>query len=129
MSYLRTVLTHAAAVHGIRVDVENVRLARIALTQLGLIGRGNERERRPTSDEIEALLDYFDNKTNIFIPMGRIMRFAISTALRQEEICRIEWSDVDLKKRIVVIRDRKDPRQKNGNDQKVPLLNLSGFDA
>lgn len=106
-----------------------MRLARIALTQLGLIGRGNERERRPTSDEIEALLDYFDNKTNIFIPMGRIMRFAISTALRQEEICRIEWSDVDLKKRIVVIRDRKDPRQKNGNDQKVPLLNLSGFDA
>lgn len=106
-----------------------MRLARIALTRLGLIGRANERERRPSSDEIEALLDYFDNKTNMFIPMCRIIRFAISTAMRQEEICRIEWSDVDFKKRIIVIRDRKDPRRKNGNDQKVPLLNLSGFDA
>lgn len=129
LSYIRTILTHAAAVHGISVDAENVRLARTALTRLGLIGRSNERDRRPSVDEIEALLDYFDNKTNTIIPMSRIVRFAIATAMRQEEICKVEWSDVDLKKRIVVIRDRKDPRRKDGNHQKVPLLNLNGFDA
>lgn len=61
--------------------------------------------------------------------MGRIVRFAIATAMRQEEICKIEWDDVDLKKRIVVIRDRKDPRRRDGNHQRVPLLNLTGFDA
>ncbi|MDA9530231.1 hypothetical protein [Bradyrhizobium sp. CCBAU 25338] len=27
------------------------------------------------------------------------------------------------------IRDRKDPRAKEGNNQKVPLLNLTGYDA
>ncbi|MCP4315409.1 MAG: hypothetical protein GY789_05110 [Hyphomicrobiales bacterium] len=43
MSYLRTVLTHAAAVHGIRVDTESVRLARTALARLGLIGRTQDR--------------------------------------------------------------------------------------
>ena len=34
-----------------------------------------------------------------------------------------------MKKRLVVIQDRKDPRNKDGNDQKVPLLNLTGYDA
>src|SRR3546814_10558609 len=28
-----------------------------------------------------------------------------------------------------LVRDRKDPREKDGNDQWVPLLNLAGFDA
>ena len=49
--------------------------------------------------------------------------------MRQEEICKIDWSDVDLSKRVVTIRDRKDPRKKEGNHQKVPLLNLTGIDA
>ena len=129
LSYIHTILTHAAAIHGITVNTENLRLARIALSRLDLIGRSNERNRRPTDDELEALLDYFDNKTNMIIPMGRVVRFAIATAMRLEEIFKIEWSDVNLKTRIVTIRDRKDPRHKDGNDQKVPLLNLTGFDA
>ena len=79
--------------------------------------------------EIDQLLNYFDDKSNMFIPMGRIIRFAIATAMRQEEICKIVWEDVDLTKRVVTIRDRKDPRNKEGNHQKVPLLNLTGIDA
>ena len=47
-SFIRTILSHAAAVHGIEVSAEDVRLARIALTRLGLIGKGIERDRRPT---------------------------------------------------------------------------------
>ena len=70
LSYLHTIITHAAAIHGIGVDTENLRLARTALTRLGLIGRANERDRRPSDDEIDELLDYFDNKTNMIIPMG-----------------------------------------------------------
>ncbi len=61
--------------------------------------------------------------------MGRIVRYAVATTLRQEEICKLEWPMVDLKKKLVVIRDRKDPRNKDGNDQKVPFLNLTGYDA
>lgn len=129
LSYLRTVLTHAAAVHGVQVDTESIRLARTALSRLGLVGRSHERDRRPSDLEIYQLLNYFDDKSNMFIPMGRIIRFAIATAMRQEEICKIVWEDVDLTKRIVTIRNRKDPRNKIGNHQKVPLLNLTGFDA
>ncbi|WP_353641769.1 site-specific integrase [Mesorhizobium sp. WSM2239] len=128
LSYLRTVLTHAAAIHGISVDTESIRLARAALTRLGLVGRSHERDRRPTEAEIEALLDYFDKSINTIIRWAGLSASRLPP-MRQEEICKIEWSDVDLNKRVVLIRDRKDPRRKDGNHQKVPLLNLTGFDA
>lgn len=47
----------------------------------------------------------------------------------QAEIFRIEWTDVDMLNRTVAIRDRKDPRRKEGNHQVVPLLNSTGYDA
>lgn len=128
-SFIRTVLSHAAAVHGIEVSAEDVRLARIALTRLGLIGKGLERDRRPAQEEIDDLIALFEENPRQLIPMGRLIRFAIATAMRQEEICRIEWSDVDMQKKIVRVTDRKDPRNKEGNHQKVPLLNLTGYDA
>jgi hypothetical protein len=46
-SFIRTVLRHAAAVHGIEVSVESVQLARAALKHLDLVGNSNERDRRP----------------------------------------------------------------------------------
>lgn len=128
-SFIRTIVTHAAAVHGIDVSAEEARLARVALKHLNLIGKGKERDRRPTRDELDELIEYFETNPRQFIPMGRIVRYAVATTLRQEEICKPEWPMVDMKKRLVVIKDRKDPRNKEGNDQKVPLLNLTGYDA
>jgi integrase len=129
IGYIKLVVSHAAAVHGVGVQVEPIDLARIALKRLGLVGKGRERDRRPTLDELQALADYFVNNARQIIPLGRIMRFAVATAMRQDEICRIRWEDIDTKARTVVVRDRKDPRDKNGNDQKVPLLDATGFDA
>lgn len=129
LGYLKLVLTHAAAVHGVDVKVEPVNLARVALKRLGLIGKSRQRDRRPTPDEIRRLLDHFDSNRYLMIPMGRIVRFAIASAMRQEEISRIRWSDVDVEQRVVLVRDRKDPREKDGNNQLVPLLNLGGYDA
>jgi integrase len=42
--------------------------------------------------------------------MTRIIQFAIATAMRQDEICRITWSDLDTRAKTIIIRDRKDPR-------------------
>ena len=128
-SFIRTVLSHAAAVHGIEVSAENVRLARIALKHLDLIGKGNERDRRPTQDELDELIEYTESNPQQFIPLGRIIRFAVATAMQQQEICRIEWTDVDMQKRTVKIRDRKDSRRKDGNHQTIPLQNSTGYDA
>ncbi|HEX4294204.1 MAG TPA: hypothetical protein VHZ29_08725, partial [Rhizomicrobium sp.] len=56
---IKLVIGHAAAVHGIDVSIEPVQLARTALKQLGLIGKGNERDRRPTDDELTTLFAHF----------------------------------------------------------------------
>ncbi len=45
---IKMIITHAAAVHGLDISSEPVDLARIALKRLGLIGKGTERDRRPT---------------------------------------------------------------------------------
>jgi len=128
-TFIKTIMVHAAAVHGIDVITEEVLLARTALKLLGLIGRGEERDRRPTQDELERLLKYLDRNNRLTMPVGQMVQFAIATAMRQEEICSITWKDVDMRKRIVIVRDRKDPRRKVGNDQKVPLIDATGFDA
>ena len=129
LSFIGTMLTHAAAIHGITVSPEEVRLARVALTRLGLVGKSNERDRRPTQQELDDLILYFDEKPRQVIPMGRFIRFAVATALRLEEICKLTWEDVDVRNRMITVRNRKDPRKKEGNHQRVPLLDLTGYDA
>ena len=68
-------------------------------------------------------------RTHLTMPTTRIVRFAIATALRLDNICRADWSDLDRDRRMLVIRDRKDPRKKAGNEQRIPLFAATGFDA
>lgn len=97
--------------------------ARPKLTYLGLIGGGGLRERRPTEDEIDRILDWLaTNKSQVY---SDFVKFSIITAMRRGEVCRIAWEDLDHDKKLVLIRDRKDPREKVGNNQWVPLLNGS----
>jgi integrase len=104
--------------HGVEVVTEEVFLARTALVLLGLIGKGKERDRRPTQDELDRLLKYLDRNNRPTMPVGRMVQFAIATAMRQEEICSITWKDIDVRKRIVVVRDRKDPSQRSATTRR-----------
>lgn len=126
---IKLVLSHAAAVHGLSVQVEPVDLARIALKRLHLIGKGTERDRRPTQEELDRLIAHFDANPRQIAPVGRIIRFAVATAMRQEEICRVRWSDLETRTKMLTIRDRKDPRNKDGNHQRIPLFAAAGYDA
>ena len=55
LGVIKMIITHAAAVHWLDIFSEPVGLARIALKRLGLIGKGTERDRRPTRDELNLL--------------------------------------------------------------------------
>ena len=48
--------------------------------------------------------------------IGWIASFAVETAMRRSEIANLEWADVDLKKRLLHVRDTK-----NGHDRSLPL--------
>jgi integrase len=94
--------------------------ARPKLRYLGMIGGGGMRERRPTEDEAVRVLEWLaTNKGQIYADFAR---FGAITAMRRGEVARILWADVDHAQKMVMIRDRKDPRQKVGNDQWIPLL-------
>lgn len=129
LSFINTVLVHAAAVYGLNVPTEQLRLGRGALYRLGLVGKSEERDRRPTEDELNRILSYFKFLTRQVLPMGRIVRFAVSTAMRQSEITRVLVDDFDPTTPALLIRQRKHPREKATNDQIIPLVADTGFDA
>lgn len=97
--------------------------ARPKLAHFGLIGGGGLRERRPTEDESTRVLAWLaEHKGQVYADFAL---FGAITAMRRGEVARILWADVDAAKKMVLIRDRKDPRAKVGNDQWVPLLGES----
>jgi len=69
-------------VHGVVVSTEPIDLARIALARLGLVGKGDERDRRPTQDELDRIVSALEANIRQQIPVGRIIRFAVATAMR-----------------------------------------------
>jgi integrase len=90
------------------------------MTHLKISSKSKERSRRPTEGEIAGLCDYLDQHSTL--PMRDIIHFAIESAMRIEEITLLRWLDLNDTDRTIVIRNRKHPRQKQGNDQEVPLL-------
>ncbi|MEQ1615277.1 MAG: site-specific integrase [Hyphomicrobiaceae bacterium] len=128
VSFIGTIMEHAAAVHGIPVQSEQIRLARIALARLGLVERSNERDRRPSQDEIDRIIAFVTQNPRQIIPVGDIVRFAIATAMRQDEICRVVFDDYNAKESTLLIRKRKHPRNKETNDQAIPLVADAGYD-
>lgn len=96
--------------------------ARAALAHRGLDTRSKERSREPTDDELTRLYALWDNNLRQKVPMSLLCRFAVATGMRQAEICRLEIDDLDRDAKSIIIRDRKDPKSKQGNHQTVPLL-------
>jgi integrase len=110
--------------HSRRMDLPTdlARDARRDLTARKVRTRSNEREREPTPAELEQLFIHWRSNARQVIPMATLCAFALATAMRQDEICSILLEDMNAEERTVIIRDRKDPRKKEGNHQKVPLL-------
>lgn len=115
ISKLGTVMRYAGIALKLTLP-DVVAQARPLLNHLALIGGGGKRERRPTEDELHGIV------ARLGQPYADVVAFAVATAMRRGEICALQWEDLDQEKRLVLVRDRKDPRQKAGNDQWVPLL-------
>ncbi|MET4693634.1 tyrosine-type recombinase/integrase [Endozoicomonas lisbonensis] len=125
ISYLRSVLSLAKPSWNIEVTAACIDEATPFLRKHGLIAHSKARSRRPNEKElydIRAALEKRQLKPQSTIPLVDIFEFSIFSCMRVGEVCRILWEDIDYIKKTVVIRDRKDPRHKAGNDQTVALL-------
>ncbi len=93
--------------------------AQIVLKRLGIISKSNQRERRPSIEELNKLLDHYtDREIRIrnHMPMVKIVLFALFSTRRQDEICRMEWQDFEPEHKRILIRDMKNPGEKIGNN-------------
>lgn len=123
LTYIGGILKTASAIWKMPVDQTAVSDARARLAHLGVSTKSRERTRRPTLDEIEQLCAHFRAKgTRQRVPMVDVIQFAVATAMRLGEIIGLKWADLNETDRTIIIRDRKHPTEKEGNDQEVPLL-------
>lgn len=122
LTYLGSVLKAAKNLWRLPVDPSVTAAARDNMRYLGLSPKSNERERRPTDAELELLYAHYAGIKRQKVPMPDLIRFAVATAMRVGEIILLKWADINEEHRTIIIRDRKHPTEKVGNDQEVPLL-------
>ena len=118
---LSAVLQWARDMRNIDIDPEMAREARRRFCRHNPVVE-RHRDRIPTEEELARLRTYFKTEYTGGLPMTQIMDFALASAMRVGEICRITFADVDWDAGTIIIRDRKDPKFKLGNNQTVPLL-------
>lgn len=122
LTYLGSVLKAAKNLWRLPVDPGVAAAARDNMRYLGLSPKSTERDRRPTNDELDRIKDHFRGIKRQKVPMPDVIDFAVATAMRLGEIIRLRWDDLDEKHKTIIIRNRKHPTEKSGNDQEVPLL-------
>ncbi len=117
--WVGVVLRAAKSVKELPVNPEIVQQARNACRELRLVGKSRKRTRRPTADELTRLREHFKSRDRrATIPMLPVMEFAIASARRESEICRLERRDNDETNRTGLVRDAKHPTGKEGNHRR-----------
>ncbi|MBQ4844414.1 site-specific integrase [Pseudoalteromonas sp. MMG005] len=128
VAYLRSVMKEAYPVWNIDANYKIFEDAVPVLIKMGLVGKSKKRTRRPTENELDRLRNGLEgrmenrNSGMAQIPYLDILDFSILTCMRVGEVCKITWADLNKEHKTVVVRDRKDPRKKEGNHMIVPLL-------
>ena len=109
--WLRIILRYARAAWGLPIDLSIVDNACEVVKAEKLVAKSKQRSRRPTTEELRRLTEYFGEKEKrrASIPMRDIMWFAIHSARRQSEITRLLFSDNDARTQTGVVRNLKHP--------------------
>jgi integrase len=119
LTWIGVVLRAAKSVKSLPTSPDVVEEARNACRELRLLGKSKRRDRRPTAQELVKLHEYFSRwDKRARIPVLDIMWFAIGSARREAEICRLQWTDNDVEGRTGLVRDAKHPTAKEGNHKR-----------
>ena len=119
IAHLGSVFGVAKAAWRYDLDPQAMKDAVTVAKKLGLIGKSKSRSRRPTLEELDALLTHFATvrtRRPTSAPMVKIVAFAIFSTRRQEEITRLRWADLESAGDRILVRNMKNPGDKGGND-------------
>lgn len=121
LTYLKSVLKVGRALWQMPIHPSVVDDAREMLNHMGQLERGQERDRRPTTDELERLKGWFAVHSVSLTP--DLIDFIVDSGFRPpSEFTGLRWDKLNKVDRTITILDRKDPKKKIGNNQVVPLL-------
>lgn len=124
LSHLSAVFATARPMWGYPLDAQAMKDAQTVCATMGFTAKPEERTRRPTWEELDKLMEHFQQATAAnprAMPMHRIVAFAIFSTRRQAEILRITWEDYEREHQRVLVRKMKNPGQKGGVDTWVEL--------
>lgn len=119
LAHLGSVLSLGRAAWEYEINAQAMPDARLVLKRLGYNMKSRERDRRPTLEELDKVLQHFFEmlaRRPTVIHMPKVVAFAIYSTRRMDEIARIMWEDLDEHRQAVKVRDMKNPGQKIGND-------------
>ncbi|GJH00197.1 tyrosine-type recombinase/integrase [Paraburkholderia terrae] len=120
ISHLASIFTIARPAWNVPLEKQAMDDARVVMHRLGAVSRSRKRDRRPTLEELDQLMEHFGKlraNRGDTIPMRAISAMTIFSLRRDDEICRIVWKDLDVEGSRVMVRDLKHPGEKIGNDQ------------
>ncbi|MBZ9984757.1 site-specific integrase [Mesorhizobium sp. BR-1-1-8] len=116
LTFLSGVFKLARPAWGYPLDEKAMTDATTVASKLEMTGRSNQRDRRPSVDEMTRLMKFFSGRKVDSLPMERVSAFALYSARREGEIVRLRWDDLDETHSRILVRDAKDPRGSSGNN-------------
>lgn len=127
-SYLKEVLKTARDLWGLTVPLAAVEGAISTGRRLGIVTKSGVRDRRPTEEEVTAIMAYARSRPAMMIDLAAVVQVLTVQPLRLGELLGIQWDDLNETRRTALIRNRKHPdvKVREGNDQEVPLINFGG---
>jgi integrase len=123
LSHLSAIFSIARPAWGYPLDIQAMKDAFVVAKRLGSIAKSSYRNRRPSLDELNRLMERFASRgihRDNVLPMHLIMPFAIFSTRRREEIVNLRWSDYERDR--ILVRAMKHPGDKAGNDTWVDLI-------
>jgi integrase len=125
LSHMKPVLEHGSILLGVKLPFAEFDQARNSMKHMGLIRRSERRDRRPTIEELNTLMQHFFDRyreDRRCVPMHMVVLYQIYGCNRLDECTRARRDDYDLEKGKLLIRDMKHPSKKEGNNVVVRVI-------
>ena len=116
LTYLAQAIDMARTLWGLQLPENTVRTTMRVMSQLKLIGGSSKRDRRLQPGEYKQLLRAAGTHW-----IADVIPVAVHSSLRQEEIHKLHFEDIDWDNNLLRIRDREEERSKSSEFCTIPL--------
>ena len=116
LTYLAQAIDMARTLWGLQLSENPVRVTMRVMSQLKLIGGSNQRDRRLQPGEYKRLL-----RAGGMHWITDVIRVAVHSSLRQEEIHKLRFEDIDWGNNLLRVRDREEERSKSREFSTIPM--------